>query len=80
MTLKEELVKLTLAARTPAAETNSIVEAMKEAAEIGMDTIRVYLDTENEFKILANLTNEYCKLNIECIDEEEKIYDISWME
>lgn len=79
MTLKDELIKLTLAARTPEAETNSIVEAMKEAAEIGMDTIRVYLDTENEYAILANLTNEYCTLDVECIDEQEKIYDISWM-
>lgn len=79
MTLREELAQLTLQARTPEAETNDIVEAMKEFAECGLDNIEVYLDTENEYKILANLTNEHCNLNVECIDQREKKYSISWM-
>jgi len=79
MTLREELAELTVKARTPEAETNSIVEAMKEMAEMGIDNIDVWLDTEHEYKILANLTNDHCKLVTECLSVEDKHYNISWM-
>lgn len=78
-TLREELAELTVKARTPEAETNSIVEMMKEFAECGMDSVEVMLDTENEYKILANLTNEHCDLKVEQLDENNRVYSISWM-
>lgn len=80
MTLKEELERITLEARTPEAETNRIVELMREAAEDGVECVTVLLPEDNEYKILANLTNEYCKLNVELVDEENRMYEISWVE
>lgn len=77
-TLREELQKITAYNQTATAITNKLSEDLRWAAEEGVYVVDAILPKDVEFEVLANLTNEYCGLTCECVDEEQGVYEISW--
>lgn len=75
-TLREDLKKKADYANTATQVTNRIVKECLEYAECGEYNNSVYIPTEIAEQVLANLQNEFTKLDVEL--EHGNWYTISW--
>ena len=77
-TLRESLKTITKANQTVKAVTDKVIEELYWASEDGIGDVTVHIPKDIAYEVLANLTNEHCKLTCICVDEEMSYYEISW--